>query len=141
LVYRRHRERALVLQVSLEFPHPLLDRGDGLEIRFLRSDDSATLQKFHKLLQRRPVTPINTLLAGAMLQVLSRMFRADIFDADSSSLKPFTEASRQENSAVDAMPRIPLLKCPYAKRSDVRRKWTLRRPPHEQSFVDDVSHA
>jgi hypothetical protein len=130
----------LVLQVSLELPHALLDRGDGLGIRFLGGDDSAALQKIHKLLQRGPVAPINTPLTGAMPQVLCRMSRTDISDADSLSLKPFTEARRQDNSAVYSMPRIPLLKCPYAKRPDVRCKRTFRRSPHEQSFVDDVLH-
>jgi len=34
-----------------------------------------------------------------------------------------------------------LLKRQLAKRPHMRRKWTFRLPPHEQSFVDDVPHA
>jgi len=130
----------LILQICFELPYTLPDRRDGSRICLLCGDESAAPQEVQELLQRRVVPALNLLLTRAMTQVLSYMLTADTSGSDSSCSKPLTESRRQPDSTVHAMPRIPLLERPLAKRPHVRRKWTFRLPPHEQSFVDDVSH-
>src|SRR5207249_12160508 len=116
------RESALILQIRFELPYTLPYRRDASGICLLCADYSAATQKLQELLQRGIVPAVDLLLTRAMPQVLRRMLRTDLSGAESSSPKPLTESRRQHDATVYAMLRIPLLKRPYTKRPDVRRK-------------------